>query len=96
MLSKEDVIKIARLARLKLTDAEIEKYQKDLSSFLDYAEQLQKINTDGVEPLYQVTGLEHVVRQDQVQVSDSKLIEKLVKASPQGQEENQYLVKNVL
>ena len=96
MLSKEEVIKIAKLAKLELTDAEVEKYQKDLSAILDYAEQLQEVDTDNVEPLYQVTGLEHVVRQDEASAYDKEIMKKLVEASPQGQEENQYLVKSIL
>lgn len=96
MLTKDEVIKIAKLAKLNLTEAEIEKFQKDLSAILEYAEQLQEVNTDGVEPLYQVTGLEHVVRQDVAMPYNADLMRKLVEASPQGQEDNQYKVKSIL
>ena len=95
MLSKEEVIKIAKLARLELSEAEIEKYQKELSAILDYAKQLDEINTDNVEPLYQVTGLEHVVRKDQALPQNNEKMNQILKASKQGEQDHQFLVKNV-
>jgi len=95
MLTKEQVIKIAKLVRLKLTEQEITKYQTELSSILDYVEQLNEINTDNIKPLYQVTGLEHVVRNDK-KTPQPEIIKNLVEASPQGQDNNQFLVKNVI
>jgi aspartyl-tRNA(Asn)/glutamyl-tRNA(Gln) amidotransferase subunit C len=96
MLSREEVLKIAKMARLTLSDEQVAKYQKELSDFLDLAEQLKNVDTEGVEPLYQVTGLEHVVREDKAKPCNDEVMEKLVAASPQGKEDNQYLVKNVL
>ena len=96
MLTTEEVKKIAKLARLELTEAEIEKYRKDLSAILEYADKLKELDTEGVKPLYQVTGLEHVVRNDEVKTQDDKILEKLVEASGQGERDNMYLVKNVL
>ncbi len=65
-LSKEDILKLAFLARLKLSDDEVEKYQKELSSILEYAQQLDSVDVSGLEPTYQVTGLTNVARQDEV------------------------------
>ena len=65
-LSKEDILKLAFLARLKLSDHEVEKYQKELSSILEYAQQLDSVDVSGLEPTYQVTGLTNVARQDEV------------------------------
>lgn len=65
-LTREDVLKLARLARLDLTDDEVEAYRKELSSVLQYVAQLDQIDTEGLEPTTQVTGLKNVMREDQV------------------------------
>ncbi len=65
-LSKNEVVNLARLARLKLSDVEIIKYQKDLNSILKYVEALNGVDTSGLEPTLQVTGLENVTRPDKV------------------------------
>lgn len=63
-LSREDVLKLARLARLELDDEEVEKYRAELSDILQYVEQLQSVDVKGVEPTHQVTGLTNVTRAD--------------------------------
>ncbi|MBX6334031.1 Asp-tRNA(Asn)/Glu-tRNA(Gln) amidotransferase subunit GatC [Candidatus Saccharibacteria bacterium] len=63
-LSRDDVLKLARLARLTLTDEEVEKFRKELSEILKYVEQLQNADVDGLEPTSQVTGLKNVMRDD--------------------------------
>lgn len=65
-LSKQDVLNVAKLARIELTDAEVEKFQKQLSGVLDYIEQLSRVDTAGVPVTAQVTGLENVTRPDQL------------------------------
>ncbi len=65
-LTRDDVLKLAQLARLDLSDEEIERYAKELSEILHYVEQLQKVNTSGLEPTNQVTGLTNVMRDDEV------------------------------
>lgn len=72
MLTREEVIKIADLARIELTDAEVEKYQHDLSSILDYVAELQKVDTEGVEIVSQVTGLINVQREDDPALEDDR------------------------
>jgi len=61
---KIDVLHIAKLANLPLKKGEIEKYEKQLSSILEYIEKLQKVNTDNVIATSQVTNLENVTRDD--------------------------------
>ncbi len=63
-LTKEDVLKVANLARIELTDAQVEKFQPQLAAVLDYIEQLNKVDTNGVVETAQVTGLENVMRPD--------------------------------
>ena len=65
-LTTEDILKLARLARLKLTDDEVKKYQKELSAILGYVEQLDSVDVNGLEPTYQVTGLTNIARPDVV------------------------------
>lgn len=59
-------MKLARLARLDLTDDEIEKYRAELSSILQYVEQLQSVDITDLKPTNQVTGLVNVMRDDEV------------------------------
>ena len=56
---------IASLVRIDLTQKEEDKMKSELSSILGYIEQLNKVNTEGVEPLYQTTGLVNSVRPDE-------------------------------
>jgi aspartyl-tRNA(Asn)/glutamyl-tRNA(Gln) amidotransferase subunit C len=64
-LTREDVLKLAQLSRLHLTDEEIEHFTEEISTILGYVEQLQKIDVSGLEPTYQVTGLANVMRPDE-------------------------------
>jgi aspartyl-tRNA(Asn)/glutamyl-tRNA(Gln) amidotransferase subunit C len=64
-LTRDDVLKLARLARLKLSEDEIAKYQKELAEILEYVEQLDAVDVSGLEPTSQVTGLTNVTRADE-------------------------------
>lgn len=63
-ISRDDVAKLAALSSLQLDESEVEGLQADLQAILGYVEQLDELNTDGVEPSYQVTGLSNVLRDD--------------------------------
>ena len=65
-LTRDDVLKLARLARLTVTDDEVEKYRAELSEILKYVEQLQNADVEGLEPTSQVTGLKNVMAEDQI------------------------------
>lgn len=65
-LTREEVIKLASLARLRLSEDEIVRYQKELSSILDYVALLSEADTEGLQPTSQVTGLTNVMRDDKV------------------------------
>ncbi|MFH0819373.1 MAG: Asp-tRNA(Asn)/Glu-tRNA(Gln) amidotransferase subunit GatC [Patescibacteria group bacterium] len=65
-LSPAEVKKIAILARLNLSVAENEILADELSSILDYVEQLQNVNTETVAATNQTTGLVNITRQDEV------------------------------
>jgi len=64
ILSKEEVLKLANLARLSLDDSEIVSLQKELNDILNYVQVLESADTDNLEPTYQVTGLTNIHRQD--------------------------------
>ena len=63
-LSADEVRWVAHLARLELSDAELEAMTRQLSAILDYVNQLQQINTDGVEPLAHPLPIHNVFRDD--------------------------------
>ena len=69
---KIDVLHIAKLANLPLKKEEVEKYQKQLSSILEYIKKLQNVNTEDVAETSQVTGLENVTRRDEPEPSLSQ------------------------
>lgn len=65
-LSREEVLKLAQLARLDLTDAEVEEYSRELTAILQYVQQLEQVDVNGLQPTNQVTGLTNVMRDDKV------------------------------
>jgi aspartyl-tRNA(Asn)/glutamyl-tRNA(Gln) amidotransferase subunit C len=65
-LTREDVLKLARLVRLDLTDDEVETFRKELSEVLQYVAHLDAVTVDGLEPTAQVTGLKNVMREDEI------------------------------
>lgn len=65
-LSREDVLKLARLSRLHLTDEEINQFASEISAILGYVEQLHGIDLKDLEPTHQVTGLTNVTREDEI------------------------------
>lgn len=66
-LSRDDILKLAALSRLKLSDQEIENFRPELSGILDYVEILDGVDTADLDPTYQVTGLKNVKRPDKIQ-----------------------------
>ena len=65
-LTREEVLRLAQLARLALSDDEVEEFRKELSEILQYVEQLQQVDISGLKPTNQVTGLTNVTRDDKV------------------------------
>lgn len=65
-LSKEDVLHVARLARLALTDEEVEKFRKQLSGILEHAEQVTRLATEDVPPTSHALPLRNVFRPDEI------------------------------
>ena len=65
-LSREDVLHIALLARLGLSESEVEKFREQLSNILENFEVLQKVDTTNVPPTAQSIPLQSVMRDDEV------------------------------
>jgi aspartyl-tRNA(Asn)/glutamyl-tRNA(Gln) amidotransferase subunit C len=65
-LTRADVLKVANLARLKLSEAEIDDCTEKLGKILDYVDSLSEVNTDDVEPLVHAVELSNVFRDDVV------------------------------
>lgn len=65
-LSRDDVLKLAALARISLSDNEVDAFADELSAILGYVEQLSSVDVSGLEPTNQVTGLTNVMRTDEV------------------------------
>ncbi len=71
MITADEVRHIAKLAKIKLTDAEVKKFTGQLGNILDFFAQLQEANTENVEETSQVTGLENVTRPDEIEITEN-------------------------
>jgi aspartyl-tRNA(Asn)/glutamyl-tRNA(Gln) amidotransferase subunit C len=71
-LDAKDVAKIARLARIRVTEDEKNHLAAELSGVLQWVEQLQQVNTDGVEPMTSVVGARLQTRPDIVDHATSR------------------------
>jgi aspartyl-tRNA(Asn)/glutamyl-tRNA(Gln) amidotransferase subunit C len=65
-LTREEVLHIARLARLGLTEAEVDRLSEQLSHILEHFEVLQRVDTTGVLPTAQPNPLQNVIKEDEV------------------------------
>lgn len=78
-LSRDEVLKIAKLARLELTPDEVEVYAAQLSSILDYVETLNKLDVEGIEPTAHAVLVPTPFRDDAV-IQDSTMEKSLANA----------------
>lgn len=65
MIDREQVVHVARLARLRLDDAELERMSKELSGILDHVERISELDLEGVEPTTHVIELQNILRPDE-------------------------------
>lgn len=93
-LSVQDVLKLAQLAKLQLTEDELNHFSTDLSAILDYVEQLGDVDTGELEPTAQVTGLINATRPDTI-IDYGTTPEDLLKNAPAVQD-GQIKVKRML
>ncbi|MFA5853902.1 MAG: Asp-tRNA(Asn)/Glu-tRNA(Gln) amidotransferase subunit GatC [Patescibacteria group bacterium] len=81
-LSREEILKIANLAHLKVAEDEIETLQAKLSSVLEYVGQLSEVDVTGIEPAAHITGVSNVLRDDVVKTTPVEVRESLLNAAP--------------
>jgi aspartyl-tRNA(Asn)/glutamyl-tRNA(Gln) amidotransferase subunit C len=93
-LTREDVHRLAMLAKITITEDEIAQMQKDLDSVLAYVEKLQDVDTSNLEPTNQVTGLKNIMRNDEV--IDYGMSQEALLANVPEVEKNYIKTKRVL
>ena len=91
-LTIEEVRHVAHLARLRLSDEELEKLQTDLSHILEYIDLLEEVDVSDVPPTAQVTDLANVLREDEVRPS---LPPEDVLANAPDQRDGMFRVKEI-
>lgn len=84
MISKQDVRHIAHLARIELTPEEEEKFTDELSAIFGFVEELNQVDTEGIEPMTGGTLLESVMRKDQeLQEDTNRKSQELLEEAPE-------------
>ena len=68
-ISREDVLHLAQLSQLQLSDDDVTQLTAELADILGYVQQLDELDTSDAQPTYQVTGLQNVWRDDVVETS---------------------------
>ena len=86
MISREQVLHVARLARLRVTDDEIERMSRELSTVLDHIEKISELDLDGVPPTSHVIEVVNVMRPDEPRDSwpPDRVLEAAPDATPAG------------
>ncbi len=81
MITREELLKLAALARLRLDESEIERFQHDFAEMLEYVKQLEDIDTSGVENSETILLSGNVLREDEN--SPSLPVEEALKNAPE-------------
>ncbi len=92
-LSKEEVIRVAKLARLDLDDSTVDTLSHQVATILDYVDTLEKANTEGVEPTSHAITLTNAFREDVVKEHPG--VEKALANAPE-KEEGCFVVPKVV
>jgi aspartyl-tRNA(Asn)/glutamyl-tRNA(Gln) amidotransferase subunit C len=92
-ISREDVAHVAHLARLELSDDELETYTEQLGAILDHAQDVAALDTSGVAPTAHPLPLENVLRDDVVEPSLDR--DEVLGQAPSA-EENRFRVPRIL
>lgn len=93
MIDREQVQKVALLARLSLTPAEEEQFTTQLGSILDYVEQLQELDTEGIEPTTRAIDLSNITRPDRLEPFGDR--DAILQSAP-DREENFFKVPKIM
>lgn len=92
-ITEEQVKNVAEMARLKLTDNEVEQFTKQLDDFLIFAEHIEELDTSNVEATTHVYAIRNVMREDEVQPSLER--DQVLKNAP-DHENGQIKVPSIL
>jgi aspartyl-tRNA(Asn)/glutamyl-tRNA(Gln) amidotransferase subunit C len=93
-LTRDDVLHLAQLARISLSDDEVDEFSDELSAILQYVEQLSAVDVTDLKPTNQVTGLTNVMREDVIKNYGYAPLD-LLKNVPHVQD-NQIKVKRMI
>ena len=80
MITDKDIEYVARLAKLKLSDEEKERLVSQMGDIVEFANNINKLNTDGVEPTNHILKVQNVFREDEVKESYSR--DEILKNAP--------------
>jgi len=92
-LSHEEVRHIAELAKLGITDEEVEQFSEQLSAILEYAEMINRLDTDAIPPTAQVIELRNIMRDDE---SRPSLPAEEILANAPRREDDRFQVQAIL
>lgn len=93
-ITREEINHLAMLSNFSLTNEESESLGQDLENIIGYISQLDELDTEGVEPTYQVFEMENIWRSDEIMPQDADR-EELLALAPESQD-NQIKVPKVL
>lgn len=93
-IKREDILHLADLSDFSLSDAEIDSLGEDLKGIIKYISQLEELDTDNIEPTYQVFEMENIWREDEIKPQDATREELL--ALTKEEKDHQIKVPKVL
>ncbi len=79
-LTAKEIKKVAKLARIRLEDSEVESYSKEISGILDWIAMLQEVDTKGVPQMFSVSNVQMPSREDKV--TDGNIRDDVLKNAP--------------
>lgn len=80
MVEKNDVVYVARLAKIRIDDSEIDATVRDIQNIMELADSLSDLDTEGVEPTYHIFSIENAFRDDVITNTDKR--DKLLQNAP--------------
>ena len=93
-ITRDEVLKLAKLSKIKLSGEQTDKFVEELNAIVKYVEQIDSTDTKGLEPTDQVTGLRNIMRPDEI-MDYRETSAELLKNAP-AKEKNYIKVKRVL
>lgn len=93
-ITLDDVKYIAELSKIAVTEQQAQRLQAELDTIIGYVKKLDNLDTAGIEPTYQVTGLTNIMREDKI-INYNLTREQLLQNAPE-QQEHQIKVPKVL